>query len=43
LHYIADFDKGIFKYVPSEEDDPSGCDELKEEYDGCTATGEDVF
>ncbi len=43
LHYIADFDKGIFKYVPSEEDDPSGCDELKEEYDGVCATGEDVF
>lgn len=42
LHYIVDFDKGVFQYVPSEED-TSGCDELKEEYDSVTTEGDDVF
>ena len=43
LHYAVDFDKGIFQFVPSEDDDPTSCEELKNEYDGVTSGGEDVF
>jgi replicative DNA helicase len=43
LHYAVDFNKGVFQYMPSEEDNPSSCEELREEYDGSMASGEDVF
>jgi replicative DNA helicase len=43
LHYAADFDKGVFQYMPSEDDNPSSCEELREEYDGVNVDGDDVF
>ena len=43
LHYAADFDKGIFQFIPDEEDNPTSCEELRDEYDGTTNSGEDVF
>lgn len=45
IHYAADFDKGIFTYMPSEEDplDNSHCDDLKKEFDDEVPQGENVF
>lgn len=43
LHYAADFDKGVFQYMPSGDDNPSSCEELREEYDGVNVDGDDVF
>lgn len=45
IKYAADFDKGIFKYIPSENDGLEGkdCDSLKEEYDYSDCEGEDIF
>lgn len=43
LHYAVDFDKGVFQFLPSEDDNPSSCDDLREEYDCSGSSGEDVF
>ena len=43
LHYAVDFDKGVFQFMPSEDDNPSSCDDLKDEYDGTSTGGDDVF
>jgi replicative DNA helicase len=43
LHYAVDFDKGVFQFLPSEDDNPSSCDDLREEYDCSSSSGEDVF
>ena len=43
LHYAVDFDKGVFQFMPSEEDSPSSCESLRDEYDCAVASGEDVF
>ena len=43
LYYAVDFDKGVFQFMPSEDDDPSSCDDLKDEYDGTSTGGDDVF
>ena len=42
LHYVADFDKGIFQFVPDEED-TAACSELKSDYDYTGDNGKDVF
>ena len=43
LHYAVDFDKGVFQFLPSEDDNPSSCEDLRDEYDGATSGGDDVF
>ena len=43
LHYAVDFDKGIFQFLPSEDDNPSSCEDLRDEYDGVATGGDDVF
>lgn len=43
LHYAVDFDKGVFQFLPSEDDSPSSCEELRDEYDGVNTGGDDVF
>lgn len=43
LHYAVDFDKGVFQFMPSEEDNPSSCEDLRDEYDGTISDGDDVF
>ena len=44
IQYAVDFDKGIFSYIPQENDALKGnqCERLKEEFDELS-TGEDVF
>lgn len=42
LHYAADFDKGIFQFLPDEEN-AEACDELKNDYDYTGDQGKDVF
>lgn len=41
LHYIVDFDKGIFQFMPEEELNGEDCNRLREEFDG--VGGEEVF
>ena len=43
LHYAVDFDRGVFQFLPNEEDNPGGCDDLRDEYDGVHSGGDDVF
>jgi hypothetical protein len=45
IHYAYDFDKGIFTYMPEDSDPLSNehCEELRREFEGETAQGEDVF
>lgn len=45
IKYAYDFDKGIFTYMPSEEDplDNKHCDDLRDEYEEEFDKGEDVF
>lgn len=44
LNYAVDFDKGIFTYVPNEDEphDAQQCEDLREEFE-YTTTGDDVF
>ena len=42
LHYAADFDKGIFQFLPDEEN-AEACAELKSNYDYTGDPGKDVF
>lgn len=42
LHYAVDLDKGVFKFLPDEEN-PEECNDLREEYEYSNNTGEDVF
>lgn len=43
LHYAVDFDKGVFKFLPEEESNPTDCEELRDEYEYNGNNGEDVF
>lgn len=45
LQYAVDFDKGIFTYIPNENDalDGSQCEELRQEYEYEDTSGGDVF
>lgn len=45
IHYAYDFDKGIFTYMPSEDDplDNSHCEDLKNEYEYDYSQGDNVF
>lgn len=42
LHYVVDFDKGIFQYMPEEELGSEDCERLREEFDG-PISGSEVF
>ena len=44
LNYAVDFDKGIFTYVPNEDEphDAQQCEDLRQEFE-YTTTGDDVF
>ena len=42
LHYAVDLDKGIFKFLPDEEN-PEECNDLRDEYEYSNNAGEDVF
>lgn len=42
LSYIVDLDKGVFQFMPDDED-ADKCDNLRDEYDYTTTTGKDVF
>lgn len=45
IKYACDFDKGVFTYIPSEEDplDNKHCEDLKDEYEEDYEPGENVF
>ena len=42
LHYAVDFDKGVFQFVP-QEDDVQACNDLKSDYEYTGDQGKDVF
>lgn len=45
LQYALDFDKGIFTYIPTEDDGLKGesCEIVREQFDTTAPSGEDVF
>lgn len=43
LHYVVDFDKGIFQFLPEEELNSQECEDLKNEYEYTQPTGVNVF
>lgn len=45
LQYALDFDKGIFTYIPTEDDGLKGesCEVVREQFDSTAPSGEDVF
>lgn len=45
LQYALDFDKGIFTYIPTEDDglDGNQCEEIRKEYSNESINGENVF
>ena len=45
IKYAYDFDKGVFKYIPSEEDplDNQHCEDLRNEYEDVQYSGDNVF
>ena len=45
LQYALDFDKGIFTYIPTEDDGLKGesCEIVREQFDSTAPSGEDVF
>jgi hypothetical protein len=42
LHYAVDLDKGVFKFLPDEEN-PEECSDLRDEYEYTDTKGADVF
>lgn len=42
LHYAVDLDRGVFKFLPDEEN-PEECNDLRDEYEYSNNAGEDVF
>lgn len=44
INYVADFDKGIFQFMPEEaQGNTQDCENLRNEYDYTTTSGADVF
>lgn len=45
LKYALDLDKGLFMFIPNEDDatNGQGCEELKQQFEGNDSTGADVF
>lgn len=45
LKYALDFDKGVFQFIPTEDDalGGAGCDDVKQEYDGPDCDGGEPF
>ena len=45
LKYAIDLDKGVFSFIPNEDDalNGAGCEALKEEFEYTTSGGEEPF
>ena len=45
LKYAIDLDKGMFMFIPNEDDatNGKGCEDLKKQFEAVESTGTDVF